>query len=73
MISFEDFSFCYMGSEEKALSNLSLQIEKGEFVGIIGNSGAGKSTFTYALSGIVPHHFQGDFYEQTYRGDHVRL
>ncbi len=62
MISFEDFSFCYMGSEEKALSNLSLQIEKGEFVGIIGNSGAGKSTFTYALSGIVPHHFQGDFY-----------
>ncbi|QNU68538.1 ABC transporter ATP-binding protein [Ruminiclostridium herbifermentans] len=62
MIDFRDFSFKYKKSEDFALKEINLSIEKGEFVGIIGNSGAGKSTFTYALNGIIPHHFEGDFY-----------
>ncbi|PYG87648.1 energy-coupling factor transport system ATP-binding protein [Ruminiclostridium sufflavum DSM 19573] len=62
MIEFKDFSFKYKESENFALSGVSLSIQKGDFVGIIGNSGAGKSTFTYALNGIIPHHFEGDFY-----------
>ena len=62
MIEFKDFSFKYKKSENFALKEVSLSIKKGEFIGIIGNSGAGKSTFTYALNGIIPHHFEGDFY-----------
>jgi energy-coupling factor transport system ATP-binding protein len=31
-------------------------------LGIIGSSGAGKSTLTYAINGVVPHHFNGDYY-----------
>ncbi len=62
MIQFKNFSFKYKNGEKNALNNINLNIEKGEFVGIIGNSGAGKSTFTYAINGVIPHHFEGDFY-----------
>jgi energy-coupling factor transport system ATP-binding protein len=62
MIEFKDFSFKYKNSQKNALSNINLSIKKGDFIGIIGNSGAGKSTFTYAVSGVIPHHFEGDFY-----------
>lgn len=62
MIKFDNVSFSYDGSDKKALNNISLEINEGEFVGIIGSSGAGKSTFTYAVNGIVPHHYEGDFY-----------
>lgn len=62
MIEFKNFSFKYKKSENNALNGVNLSIKKGEFIGIIGNSGAGKSTFTYALNGVIPHHFDGDFY-----------
>jgi len=62
MIEFKNFSFKYKKSNKNALSEVNLSISKGDFVGVIGNSGAGKSTFTYAISGVIPHHFEGDFY-----------
>ena len=62
MIEFRDFSFRYASGKEPALRELNLTIDRGDFVGVIGNSGAGKSTFTYAINGIVPHHYKGDFY-----------
>ncbi|HEX2925593.1 MAG TPA: ATP-binding cassette domain-containing protein [Ruminiclostridium sp.] len=62
MIEFKDFSFKYKSCEKPALTIKDLVIEKGDFVGIIGNSGAGKSTFTYAVNGVIPHHYEGDFY-----------
>ena len=62
MIEMKDFSFRYASGKRNALNNLNLTIEDGDFVGIIGNSGAGKTTLTYAINGIVPHHYKGDFY-----------
>ncbi len=62
MIEFKDFSFKYKTGEKPALTIKNLSIQKGDFMGIIGNSGAGKSTFTYAVNGVIPHHYQGDFY-----------
>lgn len=62
MIRIKDFSFRYENGTENALSDINLEIRDGDFVGIIGNSGAGKTTLTYALSGVIPHDYGGDFY-----------
>ncbi|MDR1956854.1 MAG: ATP-binding cassette domain-containing protein [Treponema sp.] len=62
MIRIQDLSFRYRGSTEFALSRINLEIPPGDFLGIIGSSGAGKSTLSYAINGVVPHHFPGDFY-----------
>lgn len=37
----------------KAVNNLSLTIEKGEFVGIMGKTGSGKSTLIQLISGLL--------------------
>jgi energy-coupling factor transport system ATP-binding protein len=39
--------------ETPALRDINLQIEKGEFVGIIGEKGAGKSTLTKLFNGLL--------------------
>jgi energy-coupling factor transport system ATP-binding protein len=62
MISVSNLSFRYRGAGRNALSSVNLEIPGGDFLGIIGPSGAGKSTLTYALNGVVPHHYEGDFY-----------
>ena len=38
----------------QALDNISIEVNKGEIVSIIGSNGAGKSTLLMTLCGIVP-------------------
>ena len=40
--------------EIKALTNINLEIEKGEFFGIMGHNGSGKSTLLRIMSGAYP-------------------
>ena len=62
VIEVRDLAFCYKGASKAAIHDINLDIVDGLFVGITGAAGAGKSTLTYALNGIVPHCYAGDFY-----------
>ena len=51
MIKVVDLSFSY--AKEEALKNISLEIEKGTWVSIIGHNGSGKSTLAKLLVGLL--------------------
>ncbi len=59
LIELNNVSFIYRGSKTLALNDVSLSIEPGEFVGIIGPTGAGKSTLCWAIVGVVPQILSG--------------
>lgn len=50
-IEYENISMTY--GEKKIIDNLSLVIEKGEFVTVIGSSGCGKTTILKMVNGLV--------------------
>lgn len=58
-IEFKDFSFQYEAQSEPTLKGITLHIEKGQKVLIIGPSGSGKSTLAQCLNGIIPNTFRG--------------
>ena len=37
----------------QALTDINLQIQEGEFIGVIGHTGSGKSTLTQLLNGLL--------------------
>jgi energy-coupling factor transport system ATP-binding protein len=55
-IDFKDFSFQYLYQEEgeNALNGITLDIDNGSVVGLLGRAGAGKSTFVKSLNGLCP-------------------
>lgn len=55
-------SYIYPNSTETVLKDISLTINKGEFLGVIGATGAGKTTLCLALTGIVPQFYGGRFF-----------
>ena len=60
-IKIEDLKYRYPNTTALALDGITLQIQKGEFIGVIGENGAGKSTFCYALLGLVPNFYKGAY------------
>jgi len=52
-IILKNISFKYLNSEYAALNNVSLEIEKGQFVGVLGPSGSGKSTLMDIILGLI--------------------
>jgi len=58
-IRIENLEYIYMPKtpfEKKALDNVNLTIEDGEFVGLIGHTGSGKSTLVQHLNGLLKPH-----------------
>jgi energy-coupling factor transport system ATP-binding protein len=53
-IEYKDFSFRYIHQKGKALDDITLDIDSGSVIGILGPAGAGKSTLVKALNGLVP-------------------
>ena len=53
-IKIESLSFAYPSTNEQILNGLDFEIKKGEYIGIVGKSGAGKTTFVDILLGLLP-------------------
>ncbi|MBO4106662.1 ABC transporter ATP-binding protein [Streptococcus suis] len=54
VLSVQDLTFTYPRASQPALENLSFQLEKGQFMGIIGGTGSGKSTLIDLLLKLYP-------------------
>ena len=61
VIAVENLKYRYPNTESLALDGLSFTVEKGEFIGIVGENGAGKSTLSQALIGLVPQFYKGAY------------
>ncbi len=54
MIEAEDITYTYKKTRQvQALRGVSLRIESGSFVSVVGRSGSGKSTLLHCLSGLL--------------------
>jgi len=56
MIKVNDVSYTYMSGgpfEKTAVENINLELKDGEFIGLIGHTGSGKSTLIQIMAGLV--------------------
>jgi energy-coupling factor transport system ATP-binding protein len=59
VLALEDVSYRYAGAAVPALDRVSLEVEPGELVLLVGDTGCGKSTVLRAANGLVPHFHGG--------------
>ena len=55
MIELNDVSYAYPDTDHFVLSHMNLSIPAGSVTGIVGASGAGKTTLAKIISGFIPH------------------
>ena len=60
-VSIRDLTFRPTHAEHPVLKHVSLDVQRGELVVLMGRSGSGKSSLCYALNGLVPQFIQGEF------------
>ena len=61
MIEVSGLTFAYPHAAQPVLRDVTLSIQEGEAVLVVGPSGGGKSTFLRCLNGLVPHFHGGCF------------
>ncbi|MEC7987657.1 MAG: ATP-binding cassette domain-containing protein, partial [Myxococcota bacterium] len=54
LLSVQNLSIRYLGSERFAVDAVSLSIAPGETYGLVGESGSGKSTVLHAILRLLP-------------------
>mgnify|MGYP000704594072 CR=1 FL=1 len=59
IIKTENLTYTYPIGEKPAFSNVSITINKGEFVLLTGPSGCGKTTLCRCFNGLIPHFYNG--------------
>jgi energy-coupling factor transporter ATPase len=60
MIETRNLTYTYPGATKPSISDVSIKVEKGEFVLITGPSGCGKTTLCRTFNGLIPHFYQGE-------------
>ncbi len=68
-LSLSHLTFSYPDAARPALADISFQVEKGEMVAVVGANRSGKSTLCYAIAGVVPHFYHGEFRGQVQVGE----
>ena len=60
IIETKNLTYTYPGAAKPSIEDVSIKVEKGEFVLITGPSGCGKTTLCRCFNGLVPHFYQGE-------------
>lgn len=60
LIELRNVTYHYPFSKEPALRDITCDLEKGKFYGIIGENGGGKTSLCNLLRGLIPHFYQGE-------------
>ncbi len=53
IVSCENLTYSYPGSERPALADVTFEVRAGEYVGVVGPNGGGKSTLARLLNGLL--------------------
>ncbi len=59
VIALAGFGFRHAGSDRPALADVTLEVRSGEYLGVLGATGAGATTLLTALDGVVPQLVRG--------------
>ncbi|OUQ22052.1 cobalt ABC transporter ATP-binding protein [Flavonifractor sp. An135] len=60
-VEIDSLTYTYPGASQPTLNGISLRIEQGDFLAVVGNNGCGKSTLCKVLNGLIPHFITGQF------------
>ena len=64
-ISVKNVTYTYPEQDTPALKDVSLEVEKGEYLVVMGHNGAGKTTLCVLLNGVIPNVLGGKMRGQT--------
>lgn len=59
IIETKNLAYTYPGASRPSITDVSIKVEKGDFVLITGPSGCGKTTLCRCFNGLIPHFYQG--------------
>lgn len=60
VIETKNLTYTYPSASRPSISDVSIKVEKGQFVLITGPSGCGKTTLCRTFNGLIPHFYQGE-------------
>lgn len=60
VIQLDNVTFRYPGAQSDSLNQVSLTIQRGDFIAIAGSNGSGKSTLCKCFNGLIPSYYTGD-------------
>ena len=60
IIETKDLTYTYPGATKPSIKQLSMTINKGDFVILTGPSGCGKTTLCRCFNGLIPHFYNGN-------------